>query len=73
MTKPRSKEEIEAALDRLRGAYDYYCGVTSQEAHAQAVESLNALEAYQREDLRTTTEFRSKIKALYWALGEGEL
>ena len=73
MKAARSKDEIQAALDRLSGSYDYYCGVTSRQARAQAVESLNALEAYQREDLRPTTEFRSKIKAIYWALGEEEL
>ena len=72
-TKPRSREEVQAALDKLSGEYDYYCGVTSRKAKESAVESLAALEAYRREDLRTTTEFRSKIKALYWVLGEEEL
>ena len=58
-TKPRSPQQIEEALAKLRGEYDYYCCKTGT--------------TKARAEVQTVTEYRSKIKALYWALGQGEL
>jgi hypothetical protein len=86
MTKFRSREEVEAALNELSTKYDYYCGVTSRAAidladklDGEIAEKLGwkgegvARAAYRWQDARVTAEFRSKIKALYWVLGEKEL
>lgn len=77
--KPRTPQEIEEILRRLRGEYDYYCGVTSQKeqdligAIKDAGKRRDARKTYQRRNLETCAAYRSKIKALYWALGQGEL
>lgn len=83
---PRTPQEIEEALNRLSGEYDYYCGVTSQKMAemANGIDEQIAKElgwrgrgvargAMHYAQIETETAYRSKIKALYWALGKGEL
>lgn len=85
MTKPRTKEELEAALQKLSAEYDYYCGVTSQkmlemanEIDGQIAKELGwrgrgvARAAMHYAEIETLANYRSKIKALQWALGRGE-
>lgn len=87
MTKPRTKEELEAALQKLSAEYDYYCGVTTQKmldlankVDDEIAQMLGwkssrgaARQAMHYAEIETVATYRAKIKALQWALGKGEL
>lgn len=65
---------MRSAVKLLAGEYDYYCGVTSREMEAKArKKGAKALARWRLDDAAACAQFRSKLKALYWVLGEGEL
>jgi hypothetical protein len=86
MAKPRSKEELEAALEGLKAEYDRYCMVSLTKTTAEADEIDRqiasqlgwrgrglARAAMRYAEIETVAQYRAKMKALYWALGEEEL